>query len=179
MRLEIFILGITAFFVYNTYKDGKYTKMLYAFKKYYQMIFYVGVGLVLYVVLKKNPGQCKNLLLSANDAVKFIPLSKSSLDMISPIFDFTGQEENRETMDTMDGKRAMGGRPQKRSVSETKKKYVAANQDWKCGNCQEQLDHTFEIDHRVRLEYGGGNDVSNLVALCRNCHGKKTAQENM
>ena len=67
----------------------------------------------------------------------------------------------------------------KRSVSETKKKYVAANQDWKCGHCQSQLDHTFEIDHKIRLEYGGGNDVQNLIALCRNCHGKKTASENM
>jgi 5-methylcytosine-specific restriction endonuclease McrA len=67
----------------------------------------------------------------------------------------------------------------KRSVSETKKKYVASQQDWKCGQCVAQLDHTFEIDHRVRLEYGGGNDVQNLVALCRNCHGKKTASENM
>jgi hypothetical protein len=67
----------------------------------------------------------------------------------------------------------------KRSVSETKKKYVASQQDWKCGHCVAQLDHTFEIDHRVRLEYGGGNDVQNLIALCRNCHGKKTASENM
>jgi hypothetical protein len=128
MRLEIFILGITAFFVYNTYKDGKYTKMLYAFKKYYQMIFYVGVGLVLYVVLKKNPGQCKNLLLSANDAVKFIPLSKSSLDMLSPIFDFTSQsEENMENreMERNGYDRSRGRGPQTRSVSETKKKYVA------------------------------------------------------
>jgi len=31
----------------------------------------------------------------------------------------------------------------------------------------------------VRLEYCGGNDVQNLIALCRNCHGKKTASENM
>ena len=67
----------------------------------------------------------------------------------------------------------------KRSVSETKKKYVAANQDWKCGHCKSQLDHTFEVDHKIRLEYGGGNDVQNLIALCRNCHGKKTASENM
>lgn len=179
MRLEIFILGLTAFFVYNTYKDGKYTKMLYSFKKYYQMIFYVGVGLVLYVVLKKNPKQCKNLLLSANDAVKFIPLSKTSLDMLSPIFDFTHQEHMDDMNDMDDYAKIKKPSQQKRSVSETKKKYVAANQNWKCGNCREQLDHTFEIDHRVRLEYGGGNDVSNLVALCRNCHGKKTAQENM
>ena len=38
MRLEIFILGLTAFFVYNAYADGKYTKMMWSFKKYYKMI---------------------------------------------------------------------------------------------------------------------------------------------
>ena len=31
MRLEIFVLGLTAFFVYNAYTDGKYTKMLMSF----------------------------------------------------------------------------------------------------------------------------------------------------
>ena len=67
----------------------------------------------------------------------------------------------------------------KRSVSETKKKYVASQQDWKCGECNKQLNAWFEVDHKVRLEYGGGNEVGNLVALCRECHGKKTAMENM
>ena len=70
-------------------------------------------------------------------------------------------------------------KPVKRAVSETKKKYVASIQDWKCGQCNKKLKHTFEIDHKTRLEYGGGNDVNNLIALCRNCHGKKTASENM
>ena len=70
-------------------------------------------------------------------------------------------------------------KPTKRSVSETKKKYVASNQDWKCGECQSRLNAWFEVDHKIRLEYGGGNDVNNLVALCRECHGKKTAMENM
>jgi 5-methylcytosine-specific restriction endonuclease McrA len=41
------------------------------------------------------------------------------------------------------------------------------------------LKHTFEVDHKIRLEHGGGNDVTNLVALCRDCHGDKTAMENM
>ena len=62
---------------------------------------------------------------------------------------------------------------------ETKKKYVAAQQNWKCGDCGEQLNAWFEVDHKIRLEHGGGNDVQNLVALCRECHGKKTAMENM
>ena len=67
----------------------------------------------------------------------------------------------------------------KRSVSETKKKFVAARQGWKCGDCQEQLNAWFEVDHKVRLEYGGSNHVDNLVALCRDCHGKKTTIENL
>ena len=114
------------------------------------------------------------------------------MDMLSPIIDFTSNpdDEAGSFMETVNGlnpsklsmERRMlnsGKNGTKRSVSETKKKYVASQQDWKCGHCKSQLDHTFEIDHRVRLEYGGGNDVQNLIALCRNCHGIKTASENM
>lgn len=191
MRLEIFVLGLTAFFVYNAYTDGKYTKLLLSFKKYYKMIFYILLGLGIYVLLKRNPSQGRNMLLYANNVVKFMPIDKNSIDMLSPIIDFTSVNEDRSFMESVNGiysnpgfsgeKRMMnsGKNGTKRSVSETKKKYVASNQDWKCGNCQSQLDHTFEIDHKVRLEYGGGNDVQNLIALCRNCHGKKTASENM
>ena len=191
MRLEIFVLGLTAFFVYNAYTDGKYSKMLLSFKKYYKMIFYVLLGLGIYVLLKRNPDQGRNMLLYANNLVKFMPIDKNSMDMLSPIIDFTSTNEDSSFMESVNGiysnpgfsgeKRMMnsGKNGTKRSVSETKKKYVASNQEWKCGNCKSQLDHTFEIDHKVRLEYGGGNDVQNLIALCRNCHGKKTASENM
>lgn len=191
MRLEFFVLGLTAFFVYNAYTDGKYSKMLLSFKKYYKMIFYVLLGLGIYVLLKRNPNQGRNMLLCANNLVKFLPIDKNSMDMLSPIIDFTSANEDSSFMESVNGINLnpgfskenvilnSGKNGTKRSVSETKKKYVASNQDWKCGNCQSQLDHTFEIDHKVRLEYGGGNDVQNLIALCRNCHGKKTASENM
>ena len=67
----------------------------------------------------------------------------------------------------------------KRSVSETKKKFVASKQNWKCGDCSDQLSAWFEVDHKVRLEYGGINHIDNLFALCRECHGKKTTIENL
>lgn len=193
MRLEIFVLGLTAFFVYNAYTDGKYTKMLMSFKKYYKMIFYCVLGIGIYYILKRNPSKGKEMLLYANNYVKYLPIDRNSMDMLSPIIDFTGTTES-SFMESFNGIQsyppgfcpsgeqrilASGRGGTKRSVSETKKKYVAANQDWKCGHCNNQLDHTFEIDHKVRLEYGGGNDVQNLIALCRNCHGKKTASENM
>lgn len=72
-----------------------------------------------------------------------------------------------------------GSKTVKRSVSETKKKYVAAQQGWNCGACKRQLPAWFEVDHKIRLDNGGSNSVDNLVALCRDCHGKKTAFENL
>jgi len=72
-----------------------------------------------------------------------------------------------------------GSKNVKRSVSETKKKYVAAQQGWNCGGCKRQLPAWFEVDHKIRLDNGGSNSVDNLVALCRDCHGKKTAFENL
>lgn len=65
----------------------------------------------------------------------------------------------------------------KRSVSAAKKKRVAAAQGWKCAICEETLDETYEIDHEIALCNGGTNDDSNLRALCRPCHAKKTAEE--
>jgi len=197
MRLEIFILGLTAFFIYNAYHDGKYTKMLFSFKKYYQMIFFAFIGISIYLLLKKNPAQGKNLLLYANNMVKYMPIDRSTMDMISPIFDFTRgggnqfEEGSGSFMENFNNIQpssfrgpeqrilSSGKTGTKRSVSETKKKYVAAQQDWKCGSCNQQLNAWFEVDHKIRLEHGGGNDVSNLVALCRECHGKKTTIENL
>lgn len=191
MRIEIWILLATAFFVYDTYHEGKYLKMLMSYKKYYTMMFYAVVGIGIVLLMKRNPSNCKQLLSNANNLVKYMPIDKSSMALFSPIFDLTnnssngnfgignfGNNGNNSQTQTQDFNRATST-SNKRSVSETKKKYVAANQEWKCGHCNNQLDHTYEIDHKVRLEYGGGNDVDNLVALCRNCHGKKTASENM
>lgn len=191
MRLELWILGITIFVVYNIYHDGKYTKMLMEYKKYYKMAFFAIVGFSIYFLLKRNPSQGKNMLLYANNMVKFMPIDKSTADLITPIFDMTSTNnqsfmENLNQIPSYNSNHTQeqrilnsGKTSTKRSVSETKKKYVASLQDWKCGHCEKQLNAWFEVDHKLRLEYGGTNDVNNLVALCRDCHGKKTAMENM
>ena len=197
MKLELIIFGITGFLIYNTYYDYKYSKFFIGYKKYIQMATIALVGLSIYLILKRSPSQSKNLLLYANNAVKYMPINKQSMDMISPIFDFTARqagfmEEANQSLNpghwfnnllpnnnASERRLLQPGKSNKRSVSETKKKYVASNQDWKCGECKSRLNAWFEVDHKVRLEHGGSNDVSNLVALCRECHGKKTAMENM
>jgi hypothetical protein len=66
-----------------------------------------------------------------------------------------------------------------RKVSDSLKKYVAANQKWKCNMCNNLLDATYEVDHIRPLYKGGSNDFKNLQALCRNCHGKKTIEDRL
>ena len=195
MKLELIIFGATSFLLYNAYHDGKYTKVFSAYKKYYKMATIALVAISLYLLLKRNPDKSKQMLLYTNNLVKYMPIDKNTMDMITPIFDFTSKS-NDNFMGALNGFQNQnqmspvlaaqqqrmslsGQKGTKRSVSETKKKYVAFNQDWKCGHCNNKLTHTFEVDHKIRLEHGGGNDPSNLVALCRECHGQKTASENM
>lgn len=66
-----------------------------------------------------------------------------------------------------------------RKVSDQLKKIVASQQRWNCKKCKNILDATYEVDHINALEDGGNNDIQNLQALCRNCHGKKTMEDNI
>jgi len=179
MKLELFILAITIFFIYDTYHDGKYSKLALSWKKYYKMIFFGIIGISIYLLLKRNPNQGKNMLLYANNMVKYMPIDKRAMGVISPIIDFTKEPDTSSSFMINMNKSLNTIKATKRNVSETKKKFVASQQNWRCGQCNSQLNHTYEIDHRIRLEYGGSNEVDNLVALCRNCHGEKTAKENM
>jgi hypothetical protein len=190
MKAGLMILGITVFLVVNTYHDGKYTKMLSINQKYFKMAMFAFVGFSMYLLIKKNPSGSKSMLQHANALIKYMPVDKETADLISPIFDFTNAKNSMDSMSgnytayndhTPQTKRMLnsGGNTTTRSVSETKKKFVAAQQGWKCNNCASQLNHTFEVDHKTDLRYGGTNHVSNLVALCRNCHGEKTMENKL
>jgi len=76
--------------------------------------------------------------------------------------------------------RILEGKPKThRQVSPLLKKQIAAKQEWRCGHCQSILDASYEVDHILALFRGGTNTADNLVALCRNCHGKKTVEERL
>lgn len=187
MKFELLLLGVTGFTIINMYYDGYYGKLLLSYKKYYGMAFVAFIALCFYLMVKRNPGRTRELLLHTNNAIKYMPIDRSSIDLITPIFDFTSKM-NADILPMPMAPMPMApmpvapmpvARPIKRAVSETKKKYVASMQGWKCAKCGHVLTYTFEIDHKIRLEHGGGNDVGNLMALCRECHGQKTAMENM
>lgn len=202
MRIEIIIFVIAALLIANLYTDGKYVKMAFKYKKYYQMIGIAIGALIFYFLIKKNPLSMGTMLSTTNEYLKYVPLDKNTSNILSPILDFTSKQNfyqdqydngayggpiipvqnmgltsnERKIMTSGDNRT---GQKVKRSVSETKKKFVASRQGWKCGDCQDQLNAWFEVDHKIRLEHGGSNHVDNLVALCRDCHGKKTTIENL
>lgn len=198
MRFELILILVAGFIMANIYTDGKYAKMLLSWKKYYQMAGVAFAALMIYILLKKNPLRAHQIVSASNDYIKYLPIDKNTSNIISPILDFTSKQNfTSNQYQSLDGgghnypivsmnqqqseTRILnsGKKSTKRSVSETKKKFVAARQDWKCGNCKNKLSAWFEVDHKTRLEHGGSNHVDNLVALCRECHGEKTAMENL
>jgi hypothetical protein len=191
MRFELVILLVAGFFMANIYTDGKYMNMVLSWKKYYQMAGIAFGALMFYILIKKNPLRAKEIITTSNDYIKYLPIDKNTSNIISPILDFTTKQgfisDNNQPILSLsntsqvaeDRIMSSGKQSTKRSVSETKKKFVASRQGWTCGDCKNQLTAWFEVDHVLRLEYGGSNHVDNLVALCRECHGKKTTMENL
>ena len=196
MRFELVLFLIASLMIANIYTDGKILKTLYSWKKYYQM-FGIALGAyVIYWLFKRNPAHAQNIIKTSNDYLKYLPVDRNTASMITPILDFTakqnfaenqygGGEYNNPVLSMNREQYAQnrlmnsGKKSTKRSVSEIKKKFVAASQNWKCENCKKQLPAWFEVDHKIRLEHGGSNHIDNLVALCRDCHGEKTAIENL
>jgi 5-methylcytosine-specific restriction endonuclease McrA len=192
MKFGLTIFIITVFFIANVYHDGKYVQLLKSWKKYYQMISIGFVGLSAYLFIRKNPNESRNLLTHANGLIKYMPIDKEAGDLLTPFLNMYAPQKpffadplEQRILNSGRGNSPTTGTATtmttttKRSVSETKKKYVAAQQGWNCGSCKKQLPAWFEVDHKIRLDNGGSNHVDNLVALCRDCHGKKTAFENL
>jgi 5-methylcytosine-specific restriction endonuclease McrA len=198
MKIELLIIAITAFFIYNTYHDGKYTKMILEQKKYYTIAFYGFLGLSFVILMRRSPHNTKDLVNSATNLLKFLPVDKNTSKFIKPVLNLSktnisqysqpihhnqyNQPSNNynNLVSTSDiSYKDTIKKTHKRSVSESKKKFVAAQQSWKCNNCNDLLNASYEVDHVIPLYKGGDNSISNLVALCRNCHGIKTMKDNL
>lgn len=173
MSPSFLILIITALLAYNTYYDNFIIKTFTVYQKYYKMAGIIVLGIGFYIMVQRNPKESINTMNALNQYINVMPIDRHSKDLITPLLSCNKKEE-RST-----NRMLQNSRTHKRSVSETKKKFVASNQNWCCGDCKEKLPAWFEVDHKKRLDQGGSNDINNLVALCRNCHGKKTSLENI
>jgi 5-methylcytosine-specific restriction endonuclease McrA len=195
MRIELVVLLIAGLVAFNIYTEGKYTKMVMGYKKYWQIAAVVFGAVVLCWMLRRDPSKARDMLESTQSYLKYMPIDSRTSGFLSPILDFTAkrtfandlQQQQQRPVVELDGGSNNGGsldgggsmKRVKRSVSETKKKYVAARQKWLCNDCGAMLTATYEIDHIIRLDRGGSNHIDNLAALCPNCHRQKTMIENL
>jgi len=189
MRIELFILLVTTVVVGNIYTDGYYYKYIMSQKKLLQISGVVFGGLALYMLLKKTPNNAYQLIDKTNEYLKYLPIDQNTTDIINPILDLTKnnyfRSNNNLATHNSDQNTPIVGtytnpiQRVKRSVSNARKKFVAARQKWKCNDCKQLLEAWFDVDHVLSLERGGNNEVDNLVALCKGCHGRKTTIDNL
>ena len=69
-------------------------------------------------------------------------------------------------------------RDKRKKISKEVRQHVVNKQENACGMCKLVLTPYFEIDHIIGLQFGGTDDEANLMALCRDCHAKKSIKEN-
>jgi hypothetical protein len=198
MKFDMILFGITAIVLYNIYLDNKLMEQVMTYHKYYKMAAVLIVSILIYRLFRWTPtNKTRSLVMHTNNLIKSLPVSN---DSTMGAYGSGGKRTNASATTATTATTAAtaataatiftpapatvtplrtGTKTTKRVVSETKKKFVAARQNWTCDKCRVQLNHTFEVDHKVRLDAGGTNDVDNLVAMCRECHGYKTSMENM
>jgi hypothetical protein len=70
-------------------------------------------------------------------------------------------------------------RPTKRqAIPPQVREELQASQQGLCVECGDERVDDYEVDHRIPLRFGGGNDFTNLAAVCCHCHASKTSHEN-
>lgn len=182
MTIRFWIIIITIILIYNIYHDNSLFKNINKYKKFYKMGIVIVFAFGAMGMINKGQSNSYQTMKSLHEFINVMPIDRQSKDILTPFFQRTTPSPYEDINNPTESIRRLnssGKKSTKRSVSETKKKYVASQQNWKCKHCQKQLSAWFEVDHVQRLEYGGSNEVSNLEALCRECHGKKTSMENM
>ena len=178
MSIKLWIIIICTLILYNIYYENNLLTKLKNYKKYYKMLIVIIMGFGAISVVNKSPAMSYDNMKSLQEFIQVMPIDKQSKDILTPFLSSQPGFTNTREQASIRKIENSGSKGTKRSVSETKKKYVASQQNWTCNKCNQKLNHTFEVDHKIRLEYGGTNEVSNLEALCRECHGQKTSFEN-
>ena len=70
-------------------------------------------------------------------------------------------------------------RPERRALTPYQRALVASEQAWRCNHCSVLFKALWHIDHVTPLADGGADHLTNMQALCADCHASKTSEENM
>jgi 5-methylcytosine-specific restriction endonuclease McrA len=127
-------------------------------KKNYVMTIIIATVIIIFVSLSDRP-------------LKFT-LTKSSITFTNQPIHPTSYKSNSYKSNSYKSNSYKS--KNRKNINNMTKKIVASKQKWRCNMCGNLLDASYEIDHINPLYKNGTNDIDNLQALCRNCHGTKT-----
>ena len=180
MKIQIIIFIATIFFILNTYYDGKFINTMKTWKKYYQMIGIAFIGLSIYLFTKNNPNNVRDLFTYTNNIIKYMPIDKDANKFISPLLNMQNNfpQVNNNNLNSsysnninqntqqfvnnykQENKLLNSGKTTTKEVLVKQKKYVAAQQGWKCTHCKQQLPAWFEVI--IRLDW---NMVDQIILI--------------
>ena len=141
-------------------------------------IYIVLCVLVLFILVQCNLIPSKLISFNYITSINWMNLFKN-LWFILPILTMYLEKDSISKLFYNSNKKYTSNKVLRSRLNETKKKVVASSQQWSCKNCKQLLDASYEIDHIIPLYKGGNNDLTNLQALCRNCHGQKTIHDKL
>ena len=94
MGIDKWIFIITAFLVFDTYHDGKYTQKIVGARKYFKMATYGFVGISLYLFMKKHPTKAQGMMHNISEIARYMPVDSNTKDVLTPLFDLTNGRDN-------------------------------------------------------------------------------------
>jgi 5-methylcytosine-specific restriction endonuclease McrA len=189
MRTEILFMIATAAAVSYIYTEGRILRMAMAYKKYYQIGGVVIGAFLLYALMKRDPDSARDLIRSSGSYMNYLPLDSELRGFVEPLVDlstrktFQGDYNSSQPIVNVPTTKAPiirggeSGQRFKRSVSEARKKYVAASQGWRCKICNQILSSTYQADHILPIHKGGSNEIENIRVICVFCHANLTQRD--
>jgi len=162
--MNILFFFIITILILKYFFDITYINNIYKWFKIFSVL------ILLFLLYKYyNNIELKNSIVNSINKVDKVPIERT----FSDISKYISSDSNINSSDCSQKQKV------KRNVTNGQKKYIASIQKWRCGHCDNLLDASYEVDHILALYKGGTNDLENLVALCRNCHGIKTTKERI
>lgn len=177
MIYKILIISLLIFFINEYFFKDRLLTLIGVAHKYIKTFILILAMVAIFFSIKKETsiiGKLSTLSrINLNNPLKHI----SEILQETYLPNLNKESYKNKDLDKNKYEFTLNTKNSKRSVSETKKKVVAHNQDWKCEKCKMKLPPSFEVHHIKPLYNGGSNEIDNLVALCRNCHGSETVNE--
>ena len=108
--------------------------------------------------------------------------------MFDPDYDLFGNKIKKSKKNNSSGLSSLWGyegkkinrKDSRRQISRSEKNEVLAKQHNKCNICKKGLDpRAIHFDHIKEYSKGGKTSLSNIQALCPNCHARKTNKDRV